>query len=249
MLEQQPRDVPELVRELPALLERSLGEADVLGRRDLQQPVARRIGAVLRDHLERVDAGAEALRHAAAVGREHGRVDDHVVERHLAEQLEPRPDHPVLPEADDLARRRVDVARVVATQLRRLLGPTERRVRPERGREPRVEHVGIALELARAALGARVRRRPGAGDVPVRAVPERQLVAPPELARDVPVRDLLERAERERVLRLRVVADAALAQRRDRRLGAAPPSRTTTGARSSGSIREWQRSHVPTEWR
>ena len=133
-------------------------------------------------------------------------------------QLEPRPDHPVLPEADDLARGRVDVARVVALELGRLLRPAERRERPERRREPRVEHVRVALELGRAALGARVRRRPGAGDVAVGAVPERQLVAPPELARDVPVGDLLERADRELVLRLRVVADAPLAQRLERRL-------------------------------
>ena len=145
-------------------------------------------------------------------------MDDHVGEGDVAQQLEPRPDHPVLPEADDLARRRVDVAGVVALELGRLLGPAERRVRPERRREPGVEHVGIARELGRAALGARVGRRPGAGDVAVGAVPERLLVAPPELAGDVPVRDLLERADRELVLRLRVVADAPLAQRLERRL-------------------------------
>ena len=218
VLEQQPRDVPELVRELPALLERALGEADVLRRGHLQQAVARRVGAVLRDQLERVDAVAEALRHPPAVRGQDRRVDDHVGERDLTQQLEPRPDHPVLPEADDLAGGRVDVAGVVALELGRPLRPAEGRVGPERGREPGVEHVRVALELAGAALGARVRRRPGAGDVAVRAVPERLLVPPPELARDVPVRDLLERADRELVLRLGVVADAPLLQRRERRL-------------------------------
>src|SRR5206468_10119084 len=37
----QPRDVPELVRELAALLDEAVGEADVLRRGHLQQPVAR----------------------------------------------------------------------------------------------------------------------------------------------------------------------------------------------------------------
>ncbi|MDQ4018358.1 MAG: class I tRNA ligase family protein, partial [Actinomycetota bacterium] len=54
---------------------------------------------------------------------------DHIGERDVAHDLEPRPDHPVLPEADDLARGRVDVARVVARELLRPLGPPERRVR------------------------------------------------------------------------------------------------------------------------
>ena len=74
-------------------------------------------------------------------------------------QLEPGHDHPVLPEEDDLAGGRVDVARVVAAKLRRLVGPAERRERPERGREPRVEHVLVARRARRAALRARVRRR------------------------------------------------------------------------------------------
>ena len=39
------------------------------------------------------------------------RVDDDVGERDVAHQLEPREDHPVLPEADDVARGRVQVAR------------------------------------------------------------------------------------------------------------------------------------------
>src|SRR5581483_10647983 len=77
----------------------------------------------------------------------------------------------------------------------------------------------VAYELARAALGASVGGRPGAGQVAVGARPDRDLVAPPELARDAPVGRLLERLDREAVLRLGVVADAALAQRLDRRPG------------------------------
>ncbi len=54
--------------------------------------------------------------------------------------------------------------------------------------------------------------------VAVRAVPDRELVAPPELARDAPVGRVLERVDREPVLRLGVEAHAPLAQRGERRL-------------------------------
>ena len=70
-------------------------------------------------------------------------------ERHLAEHEETGEDHPVLPEPDDLAGGRVDVTRVVAVELGRLLRPAERRERPERRAEPGVEHVRIPLRARR----------------------------------------------------------------------------------------------------
>src|SRR5205814_7446057 len=115
------------------------------------------------------------------------------------------------------ARCDADVARVVPIELGRLLGPAERRQRPQRRREPRVENVGVALELRRAALSAGARRWPRARPVTVGTRPDRDLVAPPELARDAPVGRLLERLDREPMLALGVVADALGAQRLDRR--------------------------------
>ena len=227
-LQDQPGDVPELVRELPALLDGAGREAHVLRRGDLQQPVPRRVGPVRVDRLDRVDAGAEALGHAPPVGGEHGRVDDHVGERHLTHHLEARPDHPVLPEADDLAGGRVDVARVVGRELRRVVGPAERRVRPQRRREPRVEDVGVARE-GNAGAGLRLSLFLGGGahGLAVGRVPDRELVPPPQLARQAPVGRLLQRLDREAVLRLGVVPHAALLQRGDGRAGglvhAAPP--------------------------
>src|SRR5207249_5697650 len=52
----------------------------------------------------------------------------------------------------------------------------------------------------------------------VRAVPHRNLVAPPELPRDAPVGRILERVDRETVLALRVVAHLAGAERLERTL-------------------------------
>ena len=177
--------------------------------------------------------------------REHRRVDDHVRERDLAEQEEPGEDHPVLPEADDLARGRVDVARVVPLELGRPLGPAERRERPERRREPRVEHVGIALELGRPALGAGVGRRPGARQVTVGARPDRDLM-PHQSWRETHQSGALERLDREPVLARGGTGRAA--REAPRSPGArARPSGTTTAARraarsGSGSARTFRRS-------
>ena len=52
----------------------------------------------------------------------------------------------------------------------------------------------------------------------VRALPERQLVPPPDLPRDVPVGRLLERGDREPVLGLRMESHPAFAERRERGL-------------------------------
>ena len=154
-------------------------------------------------------------------------MDDHVGERDLLDELEAGEDHPVLPEADDLARRDVEIARVEALQVRCVVRPAERRERPERRREPRVEDVRVALELRLPALRASLRLGLGDGDVAVGAVPDGQLVPPPELPRDVPVGRVGERVDREAVLRLGVVAHAARLQSLDRRraelVHAAPP--------------------------
>ena len=170
------------------------------------------------DDLDRVHAGAEALRHPAPRRRVDERVDDHVRKRHVAHQLEAGEDHPVLPEPDDVARGRVQVARVEGAEVGRVVGPAERRERPERGREPGVEHVVALRQLVRAALGAGLRLGLGDREVAVGALPDRQAVAPPDLARDVPVGRLLERRDREAVLRLGMELDAARAQSLQRRL-------------------------------
>ena len=143
-------------------------------------------------------------------------MDDHVLERDLLAELQSGEDHPVLPQADDFAGRDVEIAWIEPLELRRLVRPAERRERPERRREPRVEDVRIPFELRRAALAASIRLGLGDGDMAVGAVPDRQLVPPPELARDVPVGRVLERVDGEAVLRPGVVADPMRAKRLDR---------------------------------
>ena len=74
---------------------------------------AQGVGAVEVDDVERVDAVALRLGHRLAEAVEHLRVDVDVVERHLAEVVQPGDHHPRHPERDDVAARHQHAGRVV----------------------------------------------------------------------------------------------------------------------------------------
>ena len=143
----QPSGVPQLVRELQALGEPLLAEADVLGRgHDVQAPadgvraVGRELTAALEhgrprpalDQVERVDPGAERLRHPPAVGRLDDRVHVDVGERHLAAELDPQHDHPRHPQEDDVPAGDQHVGRIEGAQRRRVVRPAQRGEREQR---------------------------------------------------------------------------------------------------------------------
>jgi hypothetical protein len=146
---------------------------------------------VLVDFLERVDAGAEALRHAAAVAGLDHRVDVDVAEGHVAGELDPGHDHARDPEEEDLPRGRQEAGRVKGAQLRRVVGPAERREGPDRRAEPGVEHI-LLLAQGAATIGAALRLLLGDDQIVLTgiAVPDRNPVPPPELAGDAPGSDL-----------------------------------------------------------
>ena len=77
-------------------------------------------------------------------------------------------------------------------QIHCLLGPAHRLERPERGAEPRIEHILILMDVRAAAVHTRrnigTRNR---GLAAVRAVPRGNAVPPPKLTRDAPVADIL----------------------------------------------------------
>ena len=154
---------------------------------------AQSVGAVGIGHLERVDAVSERLGHLAALIVADQTVDEHRRERDVLHLLEAGEDHARDPEEDDVVARDHDARGIPELQvLRVFIRPAERGKRPERGAEPGVEHVGVAVDvlavagLALAGVGARD------GDMAtVVAVPRRDLVAPPELAGDAPVVHIL----------------------------------------------------------
>ena len=116
-------------------------------------------------------------------------------ERDLAEQEQPGEDHPVLPEADDLARRHVDVTRVVALELRRLArasrasrtatAPRRTTCRGRRGRaraRPSRTRRTHRAAATRTSGGRRGTSRSGSG-APTRAAARRTSRAPARATR------------------------------------------------------------------
>ena len=145
-------------------------------------------------------------------------MDVDVVERHVAHELDAQHCHPRHPEEQDVEAGGEHRGGVEHLELGGLLGPAEGRERPEPRGEPRVEHVGV---LAERSPALRARGEIGAGDVhaPVLvAVPHRDAVAPPELARDRPVADVLHPVEVGLAPRARDDLDLAGAHRLDRGL-------------------------------
>src|SRR6185503_505605 len=78
------------------------------------------------------------------------------------------------------------VSGIEGAQLRRLVGPAEDRERPQGGAEPGVQHVLVLAQIAAARAAAFGRLLGDVGLLAGLAVPAREPVPPPELARDAP---------------------------------------------------------------
>ena len=116
------------------------------------------------------------------------------MERHLARVLNALEDHARHPEEEYVIAGLHHAGRVKVVVVGRLVGPAKRAEGPQPGREPRVEHVGVLVDIGAATLFApgHLFRRIGGGEaVAVVAVPHGYTVAPPQLPRDVPVADVL----------------------------------------------------------
>ena len=110
-------------------------------------------------------------------------MDQHGVERHLTGLLDGGKDHARHREEDDIIARYQRVGRVEVFQVLGILRPAECGERPQRGREPGVERVGVLVQVMAAAFGA------GIGlflhndhFAAVCAVPRGNAVTPPQLA-------------------------------------------------------------------
>ncbi|MNV18634.1 hypothetical protein D3C71_1094660 [compost metagenome] len=147
------------------------------------------------DQVHRVEHVAFGLGHLLALRVAHQAVDVHVLERHAAGEVRGHHDHPGDPEEDDVVARDQHGAGQVEVEV---VGVGGALVRPahgaeghERGRVPGVQHVFIAAQRLAGGLGLGFGFVAGHDHVAVFVVPRRDLVAPPQLAADAPVLDVV----------------------------------------------------------
>ena len=153
------------------------------------------------DQVDRIERIAFRFRHFLAAGVAHQTVHVDGIERYFAGEVGGHHHHPCNPEEDDVEAGHQYRGRHEPFVVRRFFRPAERGKWHQRGREPGIEHVFVACQLACVTIGTRfcVSFFLGVGDVNlavsaccVNLVPGRNLVAPPQLARDTPVLDIVE---------------------------------------------------------
>ncbi len=134
------------------------------------------------------------------------------------------------PKEEDVVAGLAHVGGEEALHVGGVFGPAERGERPQPGGKPRVEHVLVLRDHAAAALGALRGVFDGAPlQVAILAVPHRDAVAPPQLAADTPVADVLHPMEPRLLEAVGNDAHRSVADHADRlfgqRLGADEPLR------------------------
>ena len=143
----EARRVPQLGGEVAIALDAVGGQLDVAALRGHGgQREAQRVGAVLVDHAQGVHDVALGLGHLLPLLVAHEGMDVDVVERDLLHEVEPHHHHARDPEEDDVEAGDEHAGGIEALELLGLLGPAERRERPQGGGEPGVEDVGVALK-------------------------------------------------------------------------------------------------------
>ena len=200
----QTEGVPDFVAEVAALFAECLVEEDIVaGGGGQHHAHAHAIGTEAGDEVQRVGRIAQLLRHLAAQLVAHDTREVHVAEGHLARVLVAGHNHAGHPEEDDVRTRHQVARRVVVADflVARLHDAVEERDGPEPRREPRVERVLVLTEvgggkLVVAALlagqGHGFFNRFGHYEATRGQVVGGNAVAPPELARDTPVLDVLQ---------------------------------------------------------
>ena len=150
--------------------------------------------------VDRIEHVALRLGHLLALRVAHQPGDVDVLERDLPGEVVGHHDHPGDPEENDVeagdqhARRHVSIEPALGHQG--FVGPAHRAEGPQCRREPRLEHVVIAAQRHSAAIAFGRDRTcvvlaARDDDVARVVVPRRNPVAPPELAADAPVLDVL----------------------------------------------------------
>ena len=194
--------VPDLIGEVAIALGAARVEGDVRsGRSHGGEREARRVRAVLLDHLDRIEHVALGLGHLLPLGVAHQRMDVDLAKGPAVAQCfftaigllsrahwllgrhhEPAAehDHARHPEKQDVEARNQQRCRIEDLKIARGFWPTKGGEGKQSGREPGIEHVLILLELRAAALGTLRRSLTRHDDLAaIPAAPCRDAMAPP----------------------------------------------------------------------
>ena len=165
-------------------------------------------------------------------------MDVDVAKRHVAHEFESHHDHARDPEKKNIETCDKRRSRIKILQILGLFRPAQRRERPQAGRKPGVEHVGVLNQILaaarRTAFPGLCRATIGLASLPSRyspsaplikfgalaacqTIPGGNLVAPPNLSRDAPVFDVFHPGEIGIAPAFGNNLDLALAHGRDRR--------------------------------
>ena len=193
----EARSVPELVAEVAHGFALFNVEAHVVSGGIAGDEVeAQGVGAVAVDHIQRVDAVAEGFGHLPAEAVADQTVNEDGLEGLLMHLLHAGEDHAGNPEEDDVIAGDHDAGGIPEVEVGGLFRPAHRGEGPERGGEPGVQNIFFAMDVLTAAVGAAGGVLAGDRDLAaVVAVPGRNLMAPPELAGNAPVVDVLHPVE------------------------------------------------------
>ena len=169
-----------------AHLRRSFGFAQTL-RAFVQQGFER--NAV--DQIHRIEHIALRLTHLLALRIAHQAVDVHMLERHLAGEVRGHHDHARHPEEDDVVAGHQHAGGQVQIAIGCFVGPTHGAERHQRRGVPGVQHIGVTGQGFARRLGLRIGFVVRHIDLAVFVIPSGYLVAPPELAADAPIGDVV----------------------------------------------------------
>ena len=152
------------------------------------QHKAQGIGAVFFNNFQRVDAVAERFAHLASLAVAHKAVDEYFFKRNFLHKFHAHNQHARNPEENNIVTGYKHAGRIELLKQFGVVRPAHGRERPQSGAEPGVQCVLVLMDMRAAAFRAFFKvGAAGAHFTAVIAVPNRNAVAPPNLAADAPV--------------------------------------------------------------
>ena len=167
--------------------------------------------------IHRIDNVALGLRHLLPQRIADKPMNMDLAKRNITGQLQAHHHHARCPEEQNVEAGDHERRGVVSSQIHGIVRPSHGRKWPQAGAKPGVEYVRILLHARRSAMRAFLRRFPGHRNFTAfRAVPGWNTMAPPELARDAPVANVLHPVEERFFPVVGDEADSAIAHRSHR---------------------------------